>query len=260
LLYGPPGCGKTLLAKAIANESGCNFLSVKGPELLDKYVGESERAVRVVFERARSSSPCVVFFDEVDSLCPKRGGDGGGGGGVSERVVNQLLTEMDGLESRRSVFVIAATNRPELIDPAMMRPGRLDKLLYVPLPTPDDRSSILRALAGKIRLADDVDLHEIGHSSRADGYSGADCAALLREAGLAVLKQSMVAPDTELRITRTHFEYAFDHVLPSVSKRDQAQYDKLRNRMARARSRAVTEPATEVKAEVAKAAAAAASS
>jgi len=121
LLYGPPGCGKTLLAKAIANESGANFISVKGPELLDKYVGESERAVRVVFERARSSSPCVVFFDELDSLCPKRGSDSGGGG-VSERVVNQLLTEMDGLDSRRSVFVIAATNRPELIDPAMMRP------------------------------------------------------------------------------------------------------------------------------------------
>ena len=122
MLYGPPGCGKTLLAKAIANESGANFISVKGPELLDKYVGESERSVRLVFERARASSPCVVFFDELDSLCPKRGSDGGGGGGVSERVVNQLLTEMDGLESRRSIFVIAATNRPELIDPAMMRP------------------------------------------------------------------------------------------------------------------------------------------
>lgn len=121
MLYGPPGCGKTLLAKAIANESGANFISVKGPELLDKYVGESERSVRLVFERARASSPCVVFFDELDSLCPRRGSDSGGGG-VSERVVNQLLTEMDGLDSRRSVFVIAATNRPELIDPAMMRP------------------------------------------------------------------------------------------------------------------------------------------
>ena len=124
MLYGPPGCGKTLLAKAIAAESGTNFISVKGPELLDKYVGESERAVRRVFERARASSPCVVFFDELDSLCPKRGSDSssGGGSGVSERVVNQLLTEMDGLDYRRSVFVIAATNRPELIDPAMMRP------------------------------------------------------------------------------------------------------------------------------------------
>lgn len=115
------GCGKTLLAKATAHESGVNFISVKGPELLDKYVGESERAVRQVFERARSSSPCIVFFDELDSLCPKRGSDSSGGG-VSERVVNQLLTEMDGLESRSSVFVVAATNRPELIDPAMLRP------------------------------------------------------------------------------------------------------------------------------------------
>jgi ribosome biogenesis ATPase len=120
LLYGPPGCGKTLLAKAIANESGANFISVKGPELLDKYVGESERAVRLVFERARSSSPCIVFFDELDSLCPKRGSSGEGGSGVSERVVNQLLTEMDGLESRRSVFVIAATNRPELIGESVL--------------------------------------------------------------------------------------------------------------------------------------------
>ena len=147
MLFGPPGCGKTLLAKAIANESGANFISVKGPELLDKYVGESEvrscaakcvyfsiliffylyhsqRAVRQVFERARASNPCIVFFDELDSLCPRRGADGGGGGGVSERVVNQLLTELDGLEGRKSVFVVAATNRPELIDPAMLRPGR----------------------------------------------------------------------------------------------------------------------------------------
>ena len=236
LLYGPPGCGKTLLAKAIANESGANFLSVKGPELLDKYVGESERAVRVVFERARSSAPCVVFFDELDSLCPKRGSDSGGGG-VSERVVNQLLTEMDGLESRRSVFVIAATNRPELIDPAMMRPGRLDKLLYVSLPTPCDRVSILTALATKVTLSNDINLEELARSSRADGYSGADCAALLREAGLAVLKESMEDASTPMEITRRHFEYAFDHVLPSVSKRDQQRYDKMRDRMARARTR-----------------------
>merc|ERR1712238_500466 len=181
MLYGPPGCGKTLLAKAIANESGANFISIKGPELLDKYVGESERSVRLVFERARASSPCVVFFDELDSLCPKRGGDSGGGG-VSERVVNQLLTEMDGLDSRRSVFVIAATNRPELIDPAMLRPGRLDKLLYIPLPSPADRAAILKTVAKKVNLSDDVDLDEIAHSSRSDGYNGADYAALLREA------------------------------------------------------------------------------
>lgn len=259
LLYGPPGCGKTLLAKAIANESGANFISVKGPELLDKYVGESERSVRVVFERARSSSPCIIFFDELDSLCPKRGSDSGGGGGVSERVVNQLLTEMDGLDSRRSVFVIAATNRPELIDPAMLRPGRLDKLLYVPLPSPDDRYSILQALGASIKLAQDVNLKAIAHDSRADGFSGADCAALLREAGLAVLRDGILGKKTTtpqaghveeskesspLQITSNHFKYAFEHVLPSVSKKDQARYDKLRDRMARARTRATTESET----------------
>mmetsp|Transcript_10249 Transcript_10249/g.21722 ORF Transcript_10249/g.21722 Transcript_10249/m.21722 type:complete len:841 (+) Transcript_10249:267-2789(+) len=260
MLYGPPGCGKTLLAKAIANESGANFISVKGPELLDKYVGESERSVRLVFERARASSPCVVFFDELDSLCPKRGGDSSGGG-VSERVVNQLLTEMDGLESRRSVFVIAATNRPELIDPAMMRPGRLDKLLYVTLPEPEDRVSILKAISTNINFSPDVDLHKIGTSPHAEGYSGADCAALLREAGLAVLKEtyqkvpsSIKEPnpsDMEVEINTNnnidsvstlcirphHFDYAFAHVVPSVSRKDQARYQRTRDRMANARSR-----------------------
>ncbi len=242
LLYGPPGCGKTLLAKAIAHESGANFISVKGPELLDKYVGESERAVRTVFERARCSSPCVVFFDELDSLVPKRGSDGGGGGGVSERVVNQLLTEMDGLDGRRSVFVIAATNRPELIDPAMLRPGRLDKLLYVPLPTPEDRVSILKALSSNIALADDVDFEVIGMSARANGYSGADCAALLREAGLAVLKEdttldASLQDNMCLQISARHFDIAFSSVMPSVTKREEARYQRIRDRMSNARSR-----------------------
>ena len=131
LLYGPPGCGKTLVAKAVSKESGANFISIKGPELLNKYVGESEKAVRELFKRAQASAPCIIFFDELDSLCPKRGNESNAAG---ERVVNQLLTEMDGLESRRDVFVIAATNRPDIIDGAMLRPGRLDKLLYVPLP------------------------------------------------------------------------------------------------------------------------------
>ena len=241
-----------MLAKAIANESGANFISVKGPELLDKYVGESERAVRLVFERARASSPCVVFFDELDSLVPKRGSDSGGGG-VSERVVNQLLTEMDGLDSRRSVFVIAATNRPELIDPAMMRPGRLDKFLYVPLPTPEDRVSILKALAGNIKLGDDVDFDKIGSSPHTTGYSGADCAALLREAGLAVIKEnSSTLTDNaesngnkpnniELCIQNRHFEAAFRSVMPSVSKNDQKKYDRIRDRMASARTRTIAE-------------------
>mmetsp|Transcript_21923 Transcript_21923/g.60963 ORF Transcript_21923/g.60963 Transcript_21923/m.60963 type:complete len:852 (+) Transcript_21923:160-2715(+) len=245
LLYGPPGCGKTLLAKAIANESGANFISVKGPELLDKYVGESERAVRLVFERARASSPCVVFFDELDSLVPRRGMDSGGGG-VSERVVNQLLTEMDGLDSRRSVFVIAATNRPELIDPAMMRPGRLDKLLYVPLPEAADRISILKALGAKVKLGDDVNIEKIAGSQRANGYSGADCAALLREAGLAVIKEHALSDDddgkkVEMCIHSRHFDEAFRAVMPSVSKKDQKRYDRIRDRMASARTRSVAE-------------------
>ena len=246
LLYGPPGCGKTLLAKAIAHESGANFISVKGPELLDKYIGESERAVRLVFERARCSSPCIIFFDELDSIVPRRGSDHGGGGGVTERVVNQLLTEMDGLESRRSVFIIAATNRPELIDPAMLRPGRLDKLLYVPLPTSRERASILQTLGAKVTLGGDVDLDEIGSSPRAEGYSGADLAALLREAGLAVLKEHMTAmasgmptDEISLHIRASHFDAAFNSVLPSVSKKDHARYDRIRDRMAGARSRGV---------------------
>lgn len=156
---------------------------------------------------------------------------------MSERVVNQLLTEMDGLNSRHSVFVIAATNRPELIDAAMLRPGRLDKLLYVPLPTAPERASILRALATKVSLAADVNLQSIGSSNRAEGYSGADCAALLREAGLAVMKENSRDANVPLCITAKHFNVAFDAVIPSVSKKDQARYDRMRDKMAKARTR-----------------------
>lgn len=177
LLYGPPGCGKTLLAKAVSNESRANFISIKGPELLNKYVGESERGVRQVFERARASSPCVIFFDEIDALCPKRyfhgyimicRGMDGGSSGVSERMVNMLLTEMDGLEDRKQVFVIAATNRPDIIDPAMLRPGRLDQLLLVPLPSKEDRLDILRTITKKTPLADDVNLEKIAQDARCE--------------------------------------------------------------------------------------------
>uniref|UniRef100_A0A8C2XEN2 Nuclear VCP like n=1 Tax=Cyclopterus lumpus TaxID=8103 RepID=A0A8C2XEN2_CYCLU len=170
LLAGPPGCGKTLLAKAVANESGLNFISVKGPELLNMYVGESERAVRQVFQRGRNSAPCVIFFDEIDALCPRRSGHESG---ASVRVVNQLLTEMDGLETRRQVFIMAATNRPDIIDPAILRPGRLDKTLYVGLPPQADRHAILLTItkAGtKPQLEQDVCLQAIAFDERCDCF------------------------------------------------------------------------------------------
>jgi ribosome biogenesis ATPase len=236
LFFGPPGCGKTLLAKALANQSGANFISVKGPELLNMYVGESESRVRQVFSRARSSAPCVIFFDELDALCPKRGSgaDAGGGNNVSDRVVNQLLTELDGLEVRKDVYIIGATNRLELIDDAMLRPGRLGKLLYVPLPSREDRVSILQALARKVSLYNDVDLESIAKDSRTDGFSGADLAALVREAGLAVVKEWKVSgneagdvDDIIPKIFARHFETALSKVQPSVSAQDRERYQKV---------------------------------
>nr|XP_037841443.1 nuclear valosin-containing protein-like isoform X2 [Chlorocebus sabaeus] len=191
LLAGPPGCGKTLLAKAVANESGLNFISVKGPELLNMYVGESERAVRQVFQRAKNSAPCVIFFDEVDALCPRRSDRETG---ASVRVVNQLLTEMDGLEARQQVFIMAATNRPDIIDPAILRPGRLDKTLFVGLPPPTDRLAILKTITKngtKPPLDADVNLEAIAGDLRCDCYTGADLSALVREASICALRQEM---------------------------------------------------------------------
>ena len=224
LLYGPPGCGKTLLAKAVSNESRANFISIKGPELLNKYVGESERGVRQVFQRARASSPCVIFFDEIDALCPKRGMDGGSNG-VSERMVNMLLTEMDGLEDRKQVFVIAATNRPDIIDPAMLRPGRLDQLLLVPLPTPDDRLDILQTITRKTPLAEDVDLRAIAMDPRCERFSGADLSNLVREASLTAIRPALIAgtPAPSV-VTQANFETALSVVKPSVSAEDLIQY------------------------------------
>ncbi|NXE24420.1 NVL protein, partial [Ardeotis kori] len=197
LLAGPPGCGKTLLAKAVANESGLNFISVKGPELLNMYVGESERAVRQVFQRARNSAPCVIFFDEVDALCPRRSDRESG---ASVRVVNQLLTEMDGLENRQQVFIMAATNRPDIIDPAILRPGRLDKTLYVGLPPPEDRLAILKTITKdgtRPPLDTDVSLEEIAYSQHCDCYTGADLSALVREASICALRQEMAPQNTK---------------------------------------------------------------
>ncbi|XP_002434443.4 nuclear valosin-containing protein-like [Ixodes scapularis] len=217
LLHGPPGCGKTLLAKAIANESGINFISVKGPELLNMYVGESERAVRQCFQRARNSSPCVIFFDELDALCPRRS-DSADGGSAS-RVVNQLLTEMDGLEPRKQVFVLGATNRPDIIDPAMLRPGRLDEVLYVGLPSPDERVEILKTLTrngSRPPLNASVSLEELGKDSRCDGFSGADLAALVRQAAVIALTAFLKeGSDAKLLVGCEHFDAAFQKVTAS---------------------------------------------
>ena len=191
LLHGPPGCGKTLLAKAVANESGASFISVKGPELLNKFVGESERAVRTLFARGRASAPCVIFFDELDALVPRRGGESSSQ--ASERVVNQMLTEMDGMDASRQVFVVAATNRPDMIDPAMLRPGRLDKLVFVPLPTAEGRLEILGTATRRMPLAPSVSLEAITRDARCVGFSGADLSALAREAAVAALTDCSAA-------------------------------------------------------------------
>ena len=167
LFYGPPGCGKTLMAKAVANECQSNFISIKGPELLTMWFGESEANVRDVFEKARSAAPCILFFDELDSIARSRA-QSTGDSGAGDRVMNQLLTEMDGLEDRKQVFVIAATNRPDIIDPAMLRPGRLDTLLLVPLPSEDDRLDILRTITKHTPLAADVDLERIARDKRCE--------------------------------------------------------------------------------------------
>ncbi|XP_059573492.1 nuclear valosin-containing protein-like isoform X4 [Alligator mississippiensis] len=238
LLAGPPGCGKTLLAKAVANESGLNFISVKGPELLNMYVGESERAVRQVFQRARNSAPCVIFFDEVDALCPRRSDCEAG---VSVRVVNQLLTEMDGLENRQQVFIMAATNRPDIIDPAILRPGRLDKTLYVGLPPPADRFAILKTITKdgtQPPLDTDVNLEAIAYDQRCDCYTGADLSALVREASLCALRQEMALQKSksrkgEIKIGQKHFEEAFKKVKSSISKKDQITYEELRQSLSR---------------------------
>lgn len=239
LLAGPPGCGKTLLAKAVANESGLNFISVKGPELLNMYVGESERAVRQVFQRGRNSAPCVIFFDEIDALCPRRSEHESG---ASVRVVNQLLTEMDGMENRRQVFIMAATNRPDIIDPAVLRPGRLDKTLYVGLPPAADRHVILNTITKggtKPQLDSDVSLEEIAHDARCETFTGADLSALVREACVNALRVHLDPARThtesakDIRVSRVHFEDAFKKVRPSVSKKDQLMYERLRETLSR---------------------------
>ena len=210
LLYGPPGCGKTLLAKAVATESEANFVSIKGPEIFSKWVGESERAIRQLFRKARQVAPAVIFIDEIDAVAPMRG-LGIGDSMVTERVVSQLLTEMDGLERLEGVVVIGATNRPDILDPALLRPGRFDRIIYVPPPDRKARLEILKIHTRKMPLADDVNLEELADMT--EGYSGADLEVLVREAGLAALRENINID----KVYRRHFEIALKKVKPSIT-------------------------------------------
>ncbi|WP_018808124.1 AAA family ATPase [Salinispora arenicola] len=208
LLYGPPGCGKTYLVTALAGSGRANVLSVKGSELLSKWVGESERAVRELFRRAREAAPTLVFLDEVDALAPVRGQ--ATDGGTADRVVAAMLTELDGVEALRNVVVVGATNRPDLIDPALLRPGRLERLVYVPPPDAAARAEILRAASRAVPLAPDVDLDAL--AGDLDGFSAADCAALVREAALAAMRESLTAAT----VTTAHVTVARTRVRPSL--------------------------------------------
>ncbi|KAK9845052.1 hypothetical protein WJX74_010036 [Apatococcus lobatus] len=234
LLYGPPGCGKTLVAKAVANEAHANFISIKGPELLNKYVGESERAVRQLFARASAAAPCVLFFDEMDALAPRRGADAS----QSERVVNQLLTEMDGVVGRKGVYMVAATNRPDIIDPALVRPGRLGKMLLVPLPSADGRCAILKTLTRSKPLASNLNLDSIAMDPRCSGFSGADLSALVHAAVLSAIRELRASRSTVLAqqglsisdilpISMHHFAEALQNVQASVKPDDLVKYLRL---------------------------------
>jgi len=238
MLYGPPGTGKTLLAKAVANEAESNFISIKGPELLNKFVGESEKGVREVFSKARENAPTVVFFDEIDSIASERG-QNSGDSGVGERMVSQLLTELDGLESLEDVVVIATSNRPDLIDSALLRPGRLDRHVHVPVPDEDARRKIFAVHTGEKPLADDVDLDKLAR--RTEGYVGADIEAVCREASMAASREFIGSVAREevgesvgnVRVTMDHFEHALEEVQPSVTEETKRHYEEIERKFNR---------------------------
>ena len=212
LFYGPPGCGKTLLAKAVASECSANFVSIKGPELLTMWFGESEANVREVFDKARAAAPCVLFFDELDSVGVARGSSQGDAGGAGDRVMNQLLTEIDGVGAKKNVFFIGATNRPELLDEALLRPGRLDQLIYIPLPDLPARQGILEATLKKSPVAPNVPLPFI--AQKTEGFSGADLAELCQRAAKAAVRDAIAAD--ELRAGgRASNNIQTGHVAPS---------------------------------------------
>merc|ERR1711881_717123 len=243
LFYGPPGCGKTMLAKAIANECQANFISIKGPELLTMWFGESEANVREIFDKARSAAPCVLFFDELDSIAKSRGGSVGDAGGASDRVINQILTEMDGMGAKKNVFIIGATNRPDIIDPAILRPGRLDQLIYIPLPDDGSRLAILKSNLRKSPIHKDVDLPYMAKMTK--GFSGADLTEICQRACKLAIRESIdadirrekerqkqganmdVDDDEDLvpEILKRHFEEAMKFARRSVSDNDIKKYE-----------------------------------
>ena len=228
LLYGPPGTGKTMLAKAVATESEANFIAVKGPEFLNKWVGESEKAVRETFRKARQASPCVIFMDEIDSIAPERGT--GGDSNVTERVISQMLTEMDGLESLNNVVVIAATNRPDIMDPALLRPGRFDKSIFIGPPDKESRKAIFGIHTKNRPLAEDVDLEEL--AEKTDGCTGADISAICNEAVMNAVRH-LIAENPEpkdediqnCRVSKEDFEKALDKFGPK-SRQELKDYGK----------------------------------
>ena len=265
LFYGPPGCGKTMLAKAVANECQSNFISIKGPELLTMWFGESEANVRDVFDKARQAAPCVLFFDELDSVARARGSSVSDAGGAGDRILNQILTEMDGMGKKKQVFIIGATNRPDIIDPALMRPGRLDQLIYIPLPDEPSRLSIFKAVLRKSPLAPDVDLAFL--ASATNGFSGADITEICQRAAKLAIRQSIDfvyrrqqaaeaaaaaatadgqsadadaamdddEPDPVPYITRAHFEEAMRYARRSVSDADMRKYQMFAQTLQQAR-------------------------
>jgi transitional endoplasmic reticulum ATPase len=232
LLYGAPGTGKTLLAKAVANESEANFILIKGPELLSKWVGESEKAVREIFKKARQTSPSIIFFDEIDSLAPRRGLSSDSH--VTERVVNQLLTEMDGLEDMEDMVFLGATNRPDILDTALLRPGRFDRIILIPIPDDASRLEILKVHTKKMPLKD-IDLNKLAKIT--EGYVGADIEALCREAAIIALREDMKA----VSVTEKHFNKALDVVRPSVTKEIEKAYEELQEHFQQARAKQMKE-------------------
>lgn len=256
LFYGPPGCGKTLLAKAIANECGANFLSIKGPELLTQWFGESEANVRELFDKARAAAPCILMFDEMDSIAKARGSGGAGGSEAGDRVINQILTEIDGVGARKNVFVIGATNRPDILDPAVIRPGRLDQLIYIPLPDLKSREAIFKAALRKAPVDPAVDLMVLARSTH--GFSGADITEICQTASKLAIREAILAEEERLEkveageleedegkmeefvITKRHFNFAMSRARRSVGEKDLALFEEFAEKQKAGRGEAAT--------------------